>query len=301
MTETAYTPRATSMTEMRAVMEPLLTPEGIGKGLAFQPRPDDVIIAPYGKSGTTWLQQIVHGLRTGGDMDFDDISRVVPWIETAADLGLDLEAEQRALPRAFKSHLSYDAVPKGCRYIVSLRDPKDAAVSLYRFFENWFFEPGTITLDEFVRARVFPDGTSNPEGSDYWSHFISWWEQKDNPNVLLLAYENMQKDPVKTITRIADFIGVPLSSDLLAVVKEQSSIEFMLAHKDRFDDYLMRKRSEEVAGLPPGDSAKVRSGKVDSHKVEMGEELIAELDAIWARTIATELELPSYAAVVEAL
>ena len=34
---------------------------------------------------------------------------------------------------AFKSHLSYDLVPKGCRYIVSLRDPKDALVSAYRF------------------------------------------------------------------------------------------------------------------------------------------------------------------------
>src|SRR6187549_3056244 len=58
------------------------TAEGIQRALAFKPRPDDVIITPYGKCGTTWLQQVFHGLRTRGDMDFDDISRVVPWIET---------------------------------------------------------------------------------------------------------------------------------------------------------------------------------------------------------------------------
>src|SRR4051812_22006220 len=39
----------------------------------FRPRADDVIIAPFAKCGTTWLQQIFHCLRTGGDMDFDDI------------------------------------------------------------------------------------------------------------------------------------------------------------------------------------------------------------------------------------
>jgi hypothetical protein len=34
----------------------------------FRPRPSDVIISPFAKCGTTWLQQIVHSLRTGGDM-----------------------------------------------------------------------------------------------------------------------------------------------------------------------------------------------------------------------------------------
>ena len=40
----------------------------------------------------------------------------------------------------------------------------------------------------------------------------------------------------------------------------------MLAHKDRFDDAMMRKMSEERCNLPPGsDSAKVREGRVGSH------------------------------------
>src|SRR6476620_3913748 len=78
----------------------------------FEPRPTDIIISPYGKCGTTMLQQTLHTLRTRGDMDFDDISRVVPWIEMSPLLGIDLNAEQRANPRGFKSHLSYTRVPK---------------------------------------------------------------------------------------------------------------------------------------------------------------------------------------------
>ena len=57
-----------------------------------------------------------------------------------------------AEPRAFKSHLPWMAVPKGARYIVSLRDPRDALVSMYRFMEGWFFEPGT-DRHRGVRAR----------------------------------------------------------------------------------------------------------------------------------------------------
>jgi len=32
------------------------------------------------KCGTTWMQQIVHGLRTRGSMDFNEITRVVPFL-----------------------------------------------------------------------------------------------------------------------------------------------------------------------------------------------------------------------------
>jgi hypothetical protein len=37
------------------------------------------------KEGTIWVQQICHQLRTGGDMEFEEISQVVPWIELARD------------------------------------------------------------------------------------------------------------------------------------------------------------------------------------------------------------------------
>jgi hypothetical protein len=137
--------RATTLAELQVKMGRLVSDAGFAAGLAFVPRPSDVIIASYAKCGTTWLQQMVHSLRTGGDLDFDDISRVVPWIETASDLGLDLDGTQRGEPRAFKSHLAFDQVPAGARYIVSVRDPRDALVSAYRFFEGWFFEPGSRT------------------------------------------------------------------------------------------------------------------------------------------------------------
>src|SRR6185503_16738110 len=250
--------RARSLAEFGELAGKMFGPEETAASLAsYRPRPTDVIIAPYSKCGTTWLQQIFHTLRTRGDFDFDDISRVVPWLETAAILGLALEAPQRAEPRGFKSHLGHDRVPKGARYIVAFRDPKDACVSLYRFMEGWFIEPGAVPIGEFVQSYI--DRTA--AGRDYWRHLLSWWAGRDNPDVLLLSYEQMSAEPEATIGKVAAFSGIALDDELMELTLERSSFAFMLAHKDRFDDLMMRPASEARCNLPPGsDSAKVRKG-----------------------------------------
>src|SRR5579872_1925032 len=143
--------RARSIAEWNEIRVRLVAPEEAPPRAiqSYRPRPTDVVITPFGKCGTTWLQQTFHTLRTGGDMDFDDISRVVPWIETSRLLGIDLEAPQKAEPRGFKSHLPYDLLPKGARAIVSFRDPRDSFVSHHRFMEGWFLEPGAVSMAEY--------------------------------------------------------------------------------------------------------------------------------------------------------
>src|SRR5262245_28092604 len=169
--------------------------ESVPHGLSYQAQPTDLFISPFAKCGTTWLQQIVYGLKTEGNLDFDDISRVVPWLETAHKLGLDLYAPQGGGFRAFKSHLSWEDIPKGGRYIVSFRDPKDALVSLYYFFDGWMWEAGTVSLVEFTRSElVGAFYLANRGPGSYWYHLLSWWEQRHNQSVLLLCYEAMKGD-----------------------------------------------------------------------------------------------------------
>ena len=261
----------------------------------FTPRPTDIIISPFSKCGTTWLQQIVHGLRTGDDMDFDDISRVVPWIEAVGVLGIDLDAEQRAEPRAFKSHLSWHDVPKGGRYVVSVRDPKDALVSLYHFMVGWIIEPGSISIDEFARWRSF----DRDNGTDYWRHLSSWLEQRANTDVLLVAFENMKVNLPAVVARIAGFIGIQKDPALLEVATHQASFAFMSRNKQPFIDHLVRTRSELVAGIPPGgDSAKVRKGKVGASRHELSPDVAATFDRIWDETIRVEFGYATYADLV---
>lgn len=283
--------RALSMEELRSFQGRMMGAEDLIKAIAsYRPLPSDVVISPFGKCGTTWLQQVFHCLRTGGDMDFDDISRVVPWIETAGLLGIDLNARQRAEPRGFKSHLSFAALPKGARYVVSIRDPRDAVVSMHKFMEGWFLEVGAVSADEFAGWWVERD-----LGNNYWAHFISWWEQIDNPDVLLLSYEHMNDDPALAVRRLAAFCDLPLDDQLLELTLERSSIDFMLAHKDRFDDLMMREVSERKCGLPPGsDSAKVRKGGVGGYRDVLSRDSIALLDRRWAQVIEAATGLEDY-------
>lgn len=265
----------------------------------FVPRPTDVIISPYGKCGTTMLQQMFHTLRTRGDAEFDDISRVVPWIEMSPMLGIDLNADQRAEPRGFKSHLSYTRVPKGARYVVPLRDPKDAFVSMFRFMEGWFIEPGAVSAEDFFAGWERGGGA---EGEGYWSHLISWWAVRDRPEVMLVSYRNMVRDPVGHIRRLADFAGIPLDDDLLELTVERTGRPWMLAHKDRFDDAMMRELSETKGGLPGGsDSAKVRSGASGDHKAELPAALSERMDAIWAEKVTPVLGFRDFAELEAAL
>ena len=285
--------RARSMEEFGATMGKAFVDTEIGASIAgWRPRPTDVVIAPYGKCGTTRLQQIFHTLRTGGDMDFEDISGVVPWIETAAVLGIDLNADQRAEPRGFKSHLAHDALPPGAKGLVSLRDPKDALVSFYRFMEGWFIEPGAVSIEQFAGMYLHRTVIGS-----YWGHLLSWWKVRHDPNVLLLSYEQMIAEPEASIRRVAAFCGLPQDETLLALALERSSIDFMLAHKDRFDDALMRRVSEVRCNLPPGsDSAKVRKGGVGGHKAELPPEIAAAMDAKWREIVTPVTGHADYAA-----
>ena len=112
----------------------------------------------------------------------------------------------------------------------------------------------------------------------------------------------MNRDLTTTVRRVAEFVGIALDDALLELVLRQSSLEFMLAHKDRFDDRLMRDRSEQIGGLPPGsDSAKVRKGKVGEHATELPPEISAEMDRVWAEEIESKFGFASYAAMADAL
>ena len=285
----ASRPRATSLDDFQGLLADFVSDESFRRGLALELRTTDVVISPFAKCGTTWLQQMVHTLRTGGDMDFDDISRVVPWIETSHDLGIPLDTEQRAHPRAFKSHLPWEPMPRGGRYLIAVRSPDRALISFYRFMSGWLIEPGTIPLDEFAHWWINRD-----RGRDYWTHFVSWWQRRDDDDTLIVAFELMKRHPRIHVERVAEFAGIPADEKLIDLTLESSSLEFMLAHADRFDDLGMRTLSETRLGLPPGsESAKVKA-ELPEEALVLSEEVVSSLEAKWQQVVTPACGLSDY-------
>ena len=290
--------RATSIAEMTEKLMCMGTEEGEKRGLAFQPNPTDLIITPYAKSGTTWLQQMVHTLRTRGSMDFTEITEVVPWLDMAHDLGLDLAESQKWTPRAYKSHLPWPMVPKGCKYIYAFRDPKDVIISFYHFFEDFFFERGSISIREF--AEEFFIKREPPRR--YWYHITSWWQQRENPDVLLLCFEEMKANLPETIRRVATFMNIELDDELFETTLLHSSYKFMKEHETHFNESLTLAYMEQNCGNPAGGSStKVRAGQTASHKQELPEDISAQMDSIWEKEIAEPLGLDNYQALWDKL
>lgn len=280
--------RPKSIKEMRARMENFATDEGWQRGLKYQPAPTDVFIVTPPKCGTTWMQQIVHGLRTRGSMDFDEISRVVPWLEMSHDIGIDIDAPQAADPRAFKTHSRLDNVPKGGKYIVVVRDPCDALISDYHFMGEMFFDKDSVSLEEFAREDFIPSRGIH-------QHILSFWNRRKDADVLALCYENMKADLPGTIEKVANFIGIPLDDELRQIVLKQSDIKFMQEHKEQFEDHLIRKARSEAMRLPlDGQLNKVRNGQVGESKRHLPDELIQELAGVWQTEITARIGLNSY-------
>lgn len=276
--------RATNMSEFKDVRQKITDLATISSAYLknYNPKATDVIISPFSKSGTTWLQQIVHGMRTRGSMDFDEITDVTPWIEWAQIGNWDVNQNQVSNPRVYKSHLSFHEIPKGAKYICSFRDPDAQLLSFYRFLEGWWFEKGSLGLEEFADFAALRD----PKNSGYWHHLSSWWDQKNNDNVLLLCFEDMIADFSRTINKLANFLEIDLDDELREILENQSSKSFMLEHKSQFDDHNVKSRLEELGGPPFNEkTSKITSGMTSEEKYLISESLRNKLDKAWQSVV----------------
>ena len=249
----------------------------------YAPRNGDVFITSWAKSGTTLLQQMFHQIRTaaaGGDIDFDDISRVVPWEDTAQMLDFDMLAEQRAAPRGFKSHREYERLAPDQRYVVALRDPKETYISFYRFFNGWQLERDALPLEDFMPLWM----AGGPGGCDYFTHLLSWYARRNEMDSLLLTYPWLTKNSSEAAQRLAKFCRIELDDAQLSMVLERTSRDYMYQHKNQFDDAMVVRALEERCGLPPGsDSTKVQA--TGSSADALPENIAAEIDRQWEEQV----------------
>jgi hypothetical protein len=199
--------------------------------LDFVPRPDDVFLVTYPRSGTTWVQMILYQLTTDGGMDLPHIAEYCPWFERSLRSAGGFET--RPSPRLFKSHLTWRDVPRGpCRYIYVARDGRDVAVSYYHLYRSYNGFEGTFAefFDLFLRGRV---------GCGSWfAHVKGWWARRRDPNVLFLTYEELTRALEGCVRRIIAFCGFDVPPGRLPAVLERCGFAFMKRHECRFDPAL---------------------------------------------------------------
>ncbi|MDZ7268841.1 MAG: sulfotransferase domain-containing protein [candidate division KSB1 bacterium] len=198
----------------------------------YVPRPTDIFLVTYPRSGTTWLQMMLYQLTTDGDMNIPHIAQCIPWFERLGQTGKNVEA--LPAPRIFKTHLFWRhlwwTIPRGAgRYIYLVRDGRDVAVSYYHFYKSHLHFHGDFSafFDLFLRGRV--------QYGSWFKHVAGWATQKHQPNVLWLRYEDLLADLEGNLRRIADFCGLTIAPERWPGILERCSFAFMKQHEIKFD------------------------------------------------------------------
>ena len=265
-------------------------------------RNGDIIISVPPKSGTTWMMNIVHQLRTGGDPDFKDIYIEVPWLEFVENREDTPERRLdrfRTLPtsrrRAFKTHAAPPHIPYiepgpnalDIKYVVVVRNPEEALVSLkpfiaghsQAFFDYWKVPKGIFERETF--AEYYRDVLANmPHAEMFFGFLANWWPLRNMPNVRLLHFSELKNNPNSVIPALADFLGFSPTKEQWPKILEYCSFDWMKKHQEKFE-------MQHVLGFPMLDSgAMVRKGAVGAAKEDgMTAEIAAEFRAKGAALI----------------
>ena len=262
---------ASALVKFQEVRSLAITVKSRETALAFRPRPSDVLVSTAPKCGTTWMTQICHQLRSGGSMDFDEITRVVPFLEAGLDLGQDINADHPWQPRVFKTHLSWKLCPQGGKYIIVVRHPYDVSVSQWRFHQGLMFPDGAIRCNTYVQQVWVKNGmrgVQHVSGGYVQSgtalhHFMSWWPHRHDDNVLFMFYEDLRQNLEGSVRMVADFLGVTDTQSIEAAVR-MSTFDYMFENRKQFDGGFIRSARISSMGLP------LLSGKGVGHVVSGG-------------------------------
>jgi aryl sulfotransferase len=207
-------------------------------------RDDDIVIATWAKTGTTWTQQIVSQLIFEGAENIPAVD-LAPWVDLRFlpfdEMMADLDAQTHR--RMLKTHLPLDALvfsPKA-KYIYIGRDGRDVLWSFHHHHSH--MTPHVLEMLNDIPGRVGPPLEPPKEniveyfhdwlGNDgfplwpFWAHIQGWWDARDLPNVLLLHFNDLKTDMPGGIRRIAEFLEIDVDEAMWPTIIEHCTFDYM--------------------------------------------------------------------------
>ncbi|KAG2463886.1 ST2S2 sulfotransferase, partial [Polypterus senegalus] len=177
---------------------------------AFQARPDDVIVASYPKTGTTWVSQIVdlmYCLNDPSRVHRAPIYERVPFLEMSKTE--DFEAG--------------GLKPASGQIIYTARNAKDTAVSYFHFCRMNKIQSRAGTWPNFLEEFINGEMVFGP----WYDHVRGWWDKKESHPILYLLYEDLKENLSREVDKICRFLGRELSVADKQKLVSQTSFDVM--------------------------------------------------------------------------
>jgi aryl sulfotransferase len=221
---------------------------------SFAARPDDVFVCTPAKCGTTWMQTIVATLLFGGDVP-GPVMDVAPWLDARYEPidsmieRLDAQVHRRSV----KTHTNADGIPwyPTVSYIVVGRDGRDAFMSFHNHMAHMRPE---FVLDLALSAQH--DGIDIGDGSPppvedihaffawwlndepmWFDHVASFWDHRDEPNVLFVHYNDMLEDLDREMRRVASFLNIEINESRWDDLVASCTFTAMKERADEIGDF----------------------------------------------------------------
>ena len=229
----------------------------------FPFRSDDIVISTPPKAGTTWTQMICALLifqTTTFEAPLDVLS---PWVDmlTRDRDAVVGELEQQPHRRFIKSHTPLDGLPFDDRvtYICVSRDPRDIAFSWDNHMANMDFmaflsaRQAAVGLEDMADMLAQgPPVRPESELERFWAwvddetpvaespaslrttlhHLTTFWEVRDEPNVVLLRYEDLKADLDGEMAQLAGRLGIVVPPGLWSTLVDAATFDRMKARAD---------------------------------------------------------------------
>ncbi|WP_372365306.1 sulfotransferase domain-containing protein [Candidatus Uabimicrobium sp. HlEnr_7] len=248
----------------------------------FTIRNEDTFIVSYPKSGTHWVKQILYILVHGKSSQKEIIENSIPFLDVeAANVGLfGLEhLEKISSRRYFHSHLPLALMPSilngKAKYIYIARNPKDCAVSYYHFARQYQRMNFQGTWDEFFTLYM----NGKIQYGSIFDHVVTWWKRSQTGNdILFIKYEDMHKNLSTVVEKIANFLNVPLTPNLLKTICTQSQF-----HNMKENDKV---NGQWITGLE--NTSLLRKGKIGDWQNHFNEEQNKIFDSIYQQKMVSQ-------------
>ncbi|XP_031696493.1 sulfotransferase 6B1 [Anarrhichthys ocellatus] len=205
----------------------LMCPEENLKALEdIEAREDDIMLVAYPKCGFNWMVGVVRKIITEATgMKIE--SRMPPLIEFFGPDVIKALGETPS-PRFLGTHMHPDNIPasfhtKKSKMLVIFRNPKDTLVSFYHFSNNNPVLPSVESWESFYSHFMSGDV---PWGS-YFDHALAWEKRMDDPNVMIVTYEELKQDLSEGVRQINTFFGFSLTEAQVQQIAEGSTFSAM--------------------------------------------------------------------------
>jgi aryl sulfotransferase len=219
-------------------------------------RRGDIVVASWGKSGTTLTVQMVSQLLSRGA---EGAGAKAPWVEAlpfAPKEKMLAAIESLPDPRLLKTHLPFDALvfADEARYIYVARDPRDVVWSAHN--HHLSLTPSSIEAFNSAGGEGPPIRHCAHSARDYylhwlehdelpgftlnepfWPHVRGWWEQRHRANVLLMHHARIIADPAGEMRRLASFLSIGIDERVFPAMLAHCRIDYMRAHAAKLPAY----------------------------------------------------------------